>query len=449
MLFFLVFMVVSSFLFDPDLGWHLAIGRHFLSTGEVIRGDIYSFTMQGYVWGNSYLLYEIAVAFLLNAFGHLFLVFAFGVLGALGFLLLVGKINFVNGLLVVFAAMLSMANLGVRPHMISFFMFAILVFLVEKKFFLKPVSVPAFFAFFAIWANFHRGFVFALFVFALYIFFFSLSQKKVRPNAVGALLAGFLGSFVTPFPILVWSSGVAGDFMTFENLKYIAEWQPTVMFFPQNILLAVSGLVFIYLFLSAGKRIDIIWFLVGCVVFAFAFISVAFVFFWCAVFVFLITRYLNLKLPRFFILPATPPLFVYLVLSLSIVALFLSFCANLLERVNFRSTLVKSGYPVMALEFMEREGISGNLFNTYVWGGYLIWQKGDSNVFIDGRMAGWKTDTGRSILGEYMKISDGECTSLDKWNIDVVVVEKKFNLACFSNFRQIYSDGIATVLLKT
>lgn len=449
LLFTLLFIVLSNFLVDPDLGWHVAIGEHFLSTGQVIRPDIFSFTMPGYMWGNSYLLYEIAVAFLMKTFGHLFLVFAFSVIGALGFLILVKKLNFVNGFLTLFAAVFAMANLGVRPHMVSLFMFAVLVVLIEKKFFLKLASLPVFFIFFALWANIHRGFVFALMVFALYLFFYTLREKKISLRGAGALLFAFGGSFITPFPVLVWSSGVAGDFTTFENLKYIAEWQPTVMFFPQNLLLAVSGMVFIYLFLNGGRRLDVIWFLVGCIIFALAFISVAFMFFWSAIFVFLITRHFDLKLPRFVVLPARTPLFVYFVLTLSVLAMLLSFSVKVLESINFRQVLVRNRYPVLALEFMKKSGIVGNLFNSYVWGGYLVWQAEGSPVFIDGRMAGWKAANGQSILGEYMKISKGECEPLDKWEIDVVLVEKSFNLKCFSRFGQVYSDEFATVLLKT
>lgn len=43
-------------------------------------------------------------------------------------------------------------------------------------------------------------------------------------------------------------------------------------------------------------------------------------------------------------------------------------------------------YPVRAAEFVRNGDITGNMFNSYLWGGYLIWRLGpDRKVFVDGR----------------------------------------------------------------
>lgn len=48
--------------------------------------------------------------------------------------------------------------------------------------------------------------------------------------------------------------------------------------------------------------------------------------------------------------------------------------------------LVSKYLPVRAADFIQSSGIQGNLFNTYIWGGYLIWRLGpERKVFIDGR----------------------------------------------------------------
>ena len=70
LIFLFSFLILTRFYIDPDLGWHLAIGRHFLSTGEIIRTDQFSWTMPGFSWGNSYFAYQIIVAFLFEKLGH-------------------------------------------------------------------------------------------------------------------------------------------------------------------------------------------------------------------------------------------------------------------------------------------------------------------------------------------------------------------------------------------
>ncbi|MDP2689599.1 MAG: tetratricopeptide repeat protein, partial [Deltaproteobacteria bacterium] len=47
--------------------------------------------------------------------------------------------------------------------------------------------------------------------------------------------------------------------------------------------------------------------------------------------------------------------------------------------------LKPGSYPVGTVEFMRREGITGNIYNTYVYGGYLIFNYPEVKVFIDGR----------------------------------------------------------------
>jgi hypothetical protein len=52
----------------------------------------------------------------------------------------------------------------------------------------------------------------------------------------------------------------------------------------------------------------------------------------------------------------------------------------------FRSGIRTNNYPERAVKFLKENRISGNMFNPYPWGGYLIWALyPDYKVFIDGR----------------------------------------------------------------
>jgi hypothetical protein len=52
----------------------------------------------------------------------------------------------------------------------------------------------------------------------------------------------------------------------------------------------------------------------------------------------------------------------------------------------FKSGIKANNYPEGAVTFLKTNRISGNMFNPYVWGGYLMWALyPDYKVFIDGR----------------------------------------------------------------
>ncbi|MFQ5441519.1 MAG: tetratricopeptide repeat protein [Thermodesulfobacteriota bacterium] len=54
-------------------------------------------------------------------------------------------------------------------------------------------------------------------------------------------------------------------------------------------------------------------------------------------------------------------------------------------RVNVGLGVHGVNYPVGTTEFLKREKIGGNIYNSYVFGGYLIYNNQERGVFIDGR----------------------------------------------------------------
>ena len=56
------------------------------------------------------------------------------------------------------------------------------------------------------------------------------------------------------------------------------------------------------------------------------------------------------------------------------------------ERASLSLRVNEHIYPVRAADFVLANAPSGNLYNTYFWGGYLIWRLGpERKVFVDGR----------------------------------------------------------------
>ena len=52
----------------------------------------------------------------------------------------------------------------------------------------------------------------------------------------------------------------------------------------------------------------------------------------------------------------------------------------------FQGGLNPERYPIGAVDFIQKNKLSGKIFNGYIWGGYLIWHLNPQiNVYIDGR----------------------------------------------------------------
>lgn len=452
LIFVFSFLIFTKFNIDPDLGWHLAIGGHFLETGKIILGDEFSWTMPGYVWGNSYFLYQLLVAYIFGHFGHLAAGAFFGTLATLAVSALIygKKLDLWRFLAVILGASVGSASLGIRPHTVSFLMFALLLVFVERGFFKRPKHILLWFAFFAIWANFHRGFLVGLLVISVYLAIDVIWQKvrtqKDLTIRLSCIAGSILGTFVTPFGWQVWKSAVFGDLTSRDNLLTIAEWQSSAIYFPMNLLFAISGAIFIYVFFKQTKKQEPHWFLIAAAIFMFSFVATSFIFFWWAIFIFLISRRLDLKVLKSENFLVKLPIFFSAVSLLA--AVFLSFFANFAKSYSLDARLKLDGYPVGAINFMKEKGLSTKIFNEYGWGGFVDWQGGETLVFIDGRMASWRKAEGGGILADYLAITRGRCEYLSKYDVSVVLAKKNDKWSCFDNWKVVYQDGLAKVLVK-
>lgn len=108
--------------------------------------------------------------------------------------------------------------------------------------------------------------------------------------------------------------------------------------------------------------------------------------------------------------------------------------------------------PVEATQFITEHGISGRIFNTYHFGGYLIHRLyPDQRVFIDGRADLYGDD----FYIEYSRIHGGQPgweDLFDKHRIDIVICVPgapiRQLLIQRGDFQLAYSDDTSVVLLK-
>lgn len=451
LLFIFCFLILTSFKIDPDLGWHLRLGRDFLDSGQIVGGDQFSWTMPGYFWANSYLAYDVFVSWLFRVVGFLPTAMFFGFVAAMAFFILLPKRLDVWKLAVVgLGAAIAVANVGIRPHTVSLLFFSMVLVFLERNLWQRKFFW-VWFLLFALWANFHRGFVVGLVFLGLFLVLelFSKTYQK-KKVFLGDLLAtctfAVLGTFATPFFASTWKSAILFDLMSRENLNNIAEWQPLALYTPVNLLLALSGMVFLFVFYRKIRSIRPSWFLLAALFFMLSFVFTLLVFFWAAIFVFLVSRNLDFQLRwkgDHWLKFSLAAIFIAVML-----AFLLNFAVGVIDSLSINKRILRDAYPVGALNFMENAGLVDNIFNEYRWGGFILWQYPNIKVFVDGRMASWKTKSGESILGDYVSFIRGNCKILGKYRIKTALVSRDFTYECLDRWQETYKDEISRVLVN-
>lgn len=450
LIFLLAFLVLTSFNFDPDLGWHLAIGEHFLKTGEVIYNDRFSWTMPGFAWGNSYFLYEVITAFLFANCGYLLTVFIFASIGALAFaVVLPKKIDVWILVMTLLAAFLASGNLGIRPHTISILFFAILVRLLFENRFTNLKKLWFWFLFFALWANFHNAFLVGFFVYGSYRFIdlsenFAKSKKLKMGEFILNITVPLTASVFTPYGLNLWKS-ILNDASFFEMYTSIREWHSLILVDDFRLFYAVSGIIIIWVihnnFAKMGPKLVFI----SSLFFILPFLGAYFTFFWAIVFVYAVSRFPGIDVSKK--KNSVQKLAVFIPFILLSFLAFNNFVKGYVDLGSLAKALRAGNYPVASADFIKSNNLSQNIFNEYEWGGYLDWRLGDSKVFIDGRMTGWKKN-GRPILMDYLAIIDKDCNASKKYGIVTLLLKKGTATVCFEDFKKIYEDESAEVWMK-
>ncbi len=125
---------------DPDLWGHVKYGQELLGSGKLPVTSTHTYTAQGYPWINHENFAEIVMAVLYEQFGTRgLLIFKCGLgLAILGLMVAIARIHQV-GQLAAWAVMLLVATnltafFPVRPQLLSFAWFAVVLYLLERGF---------------------------------------------------------------------------------------------------------------------------------------------------------------------------------------------------------------------------------------------------------------------------------------------------------------------------
>lgn len=467
---------------DGDLALHIAVGEYILENRTVPLYDVFSHTMPGEPYTPHEWLAEVVVALAHRLMGLDGTVLLTGLVIATAFWL-VHKRNqltshsFLTLLLVGALVLLTSANHWLdRPHIFTFLFLALWLAVMEamrrgrvKLAWLLPLLMLP-------WVNLHGGYMTGLITWALYGlglvwdgYLFKTSDWVALPVkfwryylAGGA--ASLLVTLLNPSGIGLWKTNLgflASDFMVNHLDEYKSPDFHDFTYWPflACILLLLLG------FGLGKKKARAEWLFPALAWMAMALYSTRNI----PLFVIvaapllaltlqdLITQYSETKLVRwltrvdgnFSQLDASMKggLWPALVVALSVIGLS---AGVRFDKQRIGNNFDPQIFPVEAVNWLEDHPQSGEVFNYYTWGGYLLYRDQSAyKVFIDGKIDFY----GEELASEYLRViytEPGWESILDEHGVDwaLLPVEEKAAqlLAASADWTVVYQDATALIV---
>ena len=459
---------------DADFFAHIKTAQIIVDNRGLPGHDVFSYTVNNRAWVDHEYMSELVMYGLLNYLGGQALIsIGFGALIAVGFLLMLARINLRPTPHIVVAAALGLGALagialwGPRAQMVTFTLFALTLYLIDlylqrrsRAIYFLPVVV-------AVWANFHAGFVYAFLLLALTavceLVLWAIDRSR-REHLVAArqlaivLAVSAVAALITPWgPSLyhyIWLTQTSGTLSNFT-----AEWLSpnfhhlNMVAFLLTIFVFGAGLVFyrprlhqlviaiVTLGLALQAERNILLFIAAATP----------VIAWCygaAWHEYGVGRRLQEWLrPR--------PKDLQLVAATGLVVAVIAVAAFVGDGLGKQAASTRANFPAAASDWLAAHPDTGSrMFSDVGWSGYLnyrFYPQQNRSVF----MLGDPTLVGDALMRQYTDIttlgSDWH-TLLDRYRVDYVVFEPNTALAsaldASPGWHRAYSDSVAVIWLR-
>lgn len=444
---------------DEDIWWHLRTGHWILAHHAVPVTDSFSAKAMGQPWIAYSWLFETMVSGIFDTWGYRGMlaltscwVFAY-VAWMTVFLSRFANIRRATILsFAAYAAMMPMKS--PRPWLFTILFFTVeltLLWLARER--NRPAWLLAIVPLFVVWANMHIQFVYGLGLIGMFALDSSLPEKvrtalsaEARPALRAKWLWWLLGAclaatLVNPYGWnlyrVVWQYATQS-----APLSLVSEMQALPFRTPSNwmMLTVVGGAMFVLGCAREKNLLMISLMVVSCYC---GFRSQRDLWFPVTVAVLALAQGSLLGEPDFIrsrcvwwiVLP------VGLAISLGVLSVDPRFSDAALRKA------VAKDFPVEASRFIESHRLAGPLFNSYGWGGYLIWRLPELPVSIDGRANLYESSLSNSVNTIHGGKSWFQDPDLKKAR--TILLEKDLALASLlridPNYRVLYTDETATV----
>lgn len=471
-----VFAMAARVTMDNDSWWHLRAGQWMVENSSLMQEDLFSYTRAETPWkypglwveAFMYLIYKWAGPGGLNVWtaGLVALTFFF-----------VWKTfttrGFFAAFVVVAAAVVSNIYWSARPYLITFLLTAVFLWFLEGYRWKDRKNLWALPVLMILWVNSHGAFLVGFLILACYFVdaFVSLlialrqgGEVRVKSSKVKHL---FIVGMLMVAALVINPQGIdllSLPFTTVSRIaeqKHIEEWQSPNFHDIRMQSFAVFLVVAFGVMGASKRRMTVVEFLLVAGFGFMGLLAARFIALFAVVAPVVIIRHseellanwgellnfrINIKLDR----QPTPFLgwVNRVIVSLLILVVFLKVSIVLPAEENM--AVFRESLPVTAAEFIKSEQPEGRMFNSYDFGGYLIWSLSEYPVFIDGRADLY----GDEIIFEWLSIVRGEVgwqESLHEWGVGFVIVEPEMPLVERleeEGWELIYADEVAVVFQR-
>ena len=443
-----------KFKVDPDYLWHIKAGEYMFKNG-ILTHDVFSWSLKGKYWMSHEWLFEIFVYFLKVIFGK-FHMLIYCLLTSLSLMMILFFTNLKNllknsafSLLWLSFSLLLLFYVQVRPHMISFSLMAVSIYVLydlyknenSKKIYILPFIT-------IFWANVHGGssnIPYLLCLLFLFCGFFNFKFNKIEANRFSKkqFLKYFIIMILCMICVCINIHGFKMFIYPYQNmldkkmLDNIVEWKATSLNVLSNYIY-ILFVVFIFFILLISKEkikfLDLVMF--GFCVFL-GMKSIRFWFYTYIIMSYIIFNYVGRYKDDGMIFKIG-----ILIFSLFYIFTFAFSIKNFFpKQINFCLKEKDINY-IKSLN-------SKKLFNMYNYGGDLVYN--DIKVFIDGRADLYSGE----IFNDYISIStlSGDFYSkMCKYSFDYYLVDKNYDIDFYlrynNKFQLLYANGDVKVYKK-
>ncbi len=464
----LVFVLLSRTPTDADMWWHLRSGEEMVKGGEILLEDIFSHTRYGADWVNAfwlsdiliYLVFKVGKYFALGSFVSLIAVATFGIVAKQ-----MRGPAFLRALLLVLAALTAAPIWSPRPQLFSFLFLAILDYWLSRLKKNEKARLWLLIPFFTLWANLHGGYVWGILLLIATLVGELINKWMGKENTLPAKQHKnlLLYTFLAFFAILLNPNGFELWRLPFHTLDVslsIQEWQSPdfhqVSFHPMLWML----FLLILSLANTGRKLNFsdLFKVLGFTYMTF--VSQRNI----APFAIILLPVLSRELSSFWDEEIAPRMvqlarrlktsstaqelpfkLTRFINGMLISLIFLAALGNLY--LLTRPAKVDTLYPRAAVQWIKGNQPEGALFNSYNWGGYLIWNLREYPVFIDGRADLY----GEEMIEQWKQVTKGGEAAqhiLNEWDVNIILLEPGWSVVnelSQQGWELYYEDDISVI----
>ncbi len=460
----LAFVFSLSFLkiYDYDVWFHLKTGEYILNTLTIPRADVFSYTAYGHPWVTHEWLFEVFLYLVYSVGGVNGLIvtkvlFAAAIFGTLFvFLRKRGISPFIITPVLIAASILSRERYLERPELLTYLFTVVWIFLLEeyRQGGLKSKYLWAMPVLMLVWANSHSGAIFGIIVMGAYAFGI-FADGLIGRGEKGPRGAVSPGQMALPVLVVTAATVLAGllNPNTYRAYTYpftalgviketgisIAEftppgWEGYQFFF---ICLAASAVIIAVNFRKAPLAQTVLFLLFSLSALRFRRNIAMWAIITAPVLSLCIEDILSGFKER---LGRTSYVLAFEAAGIAALAAF--YISSTMGSNLWGFGLRDYWFPEKAVQFMDKAGINGNMYNTYELGGYLLWRTyPERKVYIDGR-ADIYTEV---ISTEGMLGSQGFENIADRYGINYAVINLRKRNAEYVRSDPYFAAGMALV----